>query len=64
MQSLRALQPYLDAQDAFLLLRCLLSSRLGYLLRVVPVSAQLAPVDPVLAAHRTAADAITDAALA
>ena len=49
--------PHLDAQDAFRLLRCLLSSRPSYVLSVIFVSVPLAPDDPTLAAHRAAANA-------
>jgi hypothetical protein len=64
VRRLRELEGHLSAQDAFLLLRLSLSSKLTYLQRVVPVPAQPAANDPILAAHRAAALDIAAAALA
>jgi hypothetical protein len=64
VRRLRELEGRLSAQDAFLLLRCSISSRLTFLRRVAPVTAPPAPDHPTLAAHQAAADDIAAAALA
>ena len=64
VRRLRELEDYLPAQDAFLLLRSSLSSRLIFLQRAVPATAAMPPDHPIRAAHLAAADDITAAALA
>ena len=62
VRRLRALGGLLPAQDAFLLLRSSISSRLSFLQRVVPAPAPLEPGDAILVAHRAVAEDIAAAA--
>ena len=63
VKCLLELEGHLSAQDAFLLLRSSISSRLAFLQRVVPAAVPLAADDPIVVALQTAEAEITDAAL-
>ena len=63
VKRLLELEGHLTSQDAFLLLRNSISSRLTFLQRVVPAAAPLAADDPILVAHQAAATDIANAAL-